>query len=56
VAAVQAALAELAAPADETQIAKHFTRANKDRVAELLETLAALGKVRELEDGRYVPV
>ena len=56
VAAVQAALAELAAPVDETQIAKHFTRANKDRVAELLETLAALGKVRELEDGRYVPV
>jgi hypothetical protein len=55
-AAVQAALAEIAAPADEAQIAKQFTRANKDRIAELLETLASLGKVRELDDGRYVPV
>lgn len=55
-AAVQAALAELATPADEAQIAKQFTRANKDRIAELLETLASLGKIRELEDGRYVPV
>ena len=55
-AAVQTALAELAAPADEAQIAKQFTRANKDRIAELLETLASLGKVRQLENGRYVPV
>ncbi len=35
-------LAELAAPADEVQIAKHFTAANKDRIAELLETLSSL--------------
>jgi hypothetical protein len=55
-AAVQTALAELAAPATETELAKRFTGANKDRIAELLETLASLGKARQLEDGRYVPV
>ncbi len=55
-AAVQAALAELAAPADEAQIAKRYTGANKDRIAELLETLSSLGKARQLDDGSYVPV
>jgi len=55
-AGVQAALAELAAPADEADIAKQFTRANKDRIAELLETLSSLGKARQLDDGRYVAV
>jgi hypothetical protein len=55
-AAVQTALADLAAPADEAQIAKRFTAANKDRIAELLETLSSLGKARQLDDGRYVPV
>lgn len=55
-AAVQAALAELTTPADDGQIAKQFTRANKDRIAELLETLSSLGKDRQLDDGRYVPV
>lgn len=55
-AAVQTALAEQAAPATETELAKRFTGAKKDRIAELLETLASLGKARQLEDGRYVPV
>jgi hypothetical protein len=55
-AAVQTTLAELAAPADEVQIAKRFTAANKDRIAELLETLSSLGKARQLDDGRYVPM
>jgi hypothetical protein len=55
-AAVQVELAALAAPADETDIAKRFTRANKDRIAELLETLGSLGKARQLDDGRYVAV
>jgi len=55
-AAVQTALAERAAPAAETELAKRFTGANKDRIAELLETLASLGKARQLDDGRYVPV
>jgi hypothetical protein len=51
---VQSALTTHAAPANETELAKHFTRANKERIAELLETLTSLGKARELEDGRYV--
>jgi hypothetical protein len=52
-AAVQAALA---APVDEAAVAKRFTRANKDRIAELLETLAPLGRARQLDDGRNVGV
>ena len=55
-AAVQSALATIAAPADETDIARHFTRAKKERIAELLEKLTSLGKARELADGRYLPV
>ena len=55
-AAVQSALVAHSAPANETDLAKRFTRANKDRIAELLETLASLGKARELEDGRYLAV
>lgn len=54
--AVGAALTQHAAPADETDLAKYFTRANKERIAELLETLSSLGKARELSDGRYVGV
>ena len=49
--AVQAALTQHAAPADETDLAKHFTRANKERIGELLETLASLGRARELGMG-----
>ena len=52
--AVATALVTLATPADEADVAKLFTRAKKDRIAELLATLAAIGKARELEDGRYV--
>lgn len=55
-AAVRAALSELAAPADEAEIAKQFTRASKNRIVELLETLSLLGKARQRDDGRYVPV
>jgi hypothetical protein len=53
---VEASLATIAAPADETDIAKQFTRTKKERIAELLETLTSLGKARELGDGRYVAV
>jgi hypothetical protein len=35
-------------------VAKRFTRADRARVAELLETLASLGRARRLEDGRFV--
>jgi len=55
-AAVQAALTAQAAPANEADLAGRFTRANKRRIAELLETLASLGKARELDDGRYLAV
>jgi hypothetical protein len=55
-AAVQAALTALAAPANEAELAGRFIRANKQRIAELLETLASLGKARELDDGRYLAV
>ena len=52
-AAVQAALVAIAAPADEVEIAKRFSRASKDRIAELLETLVLLGRARELSGGKY---
>ncbi len=55
-AAVQGALVALAAPASEVELARQFHRANKQRIAELLETLASLGKARELDDGRYLAV
>ncbi len=51
---MQSALAAIAGPADEADVAKRFTRAKKDRIAELLETLSAIGKARQLDDGRYV--
>lgn len=53
-AAVQTALAAIGGPADEADVAKRFTRAKKDRITELLETLESVGRARELEDGRYV--
>ena len=53
---MQSTLAAIAAPADESDIATHFTRAKKERIAELLETLTSLGKARELDDGRYLAV
>ncbi|TWT86631.1 hypothetical protein Mal64_34600 [Pseudobythopirellula maris] len=55
-AAVQGALAAIAAPADVKTVAAAFTRANKDRIGELLETLASLGRARRLDDGRFVAV
>ncbi|MCC9645007.1 hypothetical protein LOC71_22245 [Rhodopirellula sp. JC740] len=52
--AIQNALQRHGTPADVKQIAAYYTRANKDNVAELLETLEAVGNVRQIEDGRYV--
>jgi len=37
-------------------VAKRFMRANKARIAELLDTLASLGRARQLEDGKFVAV
>lgn len=51
--AIQSALQRHAAPAEVKQVAAYYTRAKKDDVAELLQTLAAVGNVRQLDDGRY---
>ncbi len=51
--AIQTALQRHAAPADVTQVAAYYTRAKKEEVTELLETLVAVGNVRRLEDGRF---
>ncbi len=52
--AVQSALLRHNGPADAKQIAAYYKRAKKADVAEMLETLVAVGSVRQLEDGRYV--
>jgi SAM-dependent methyltransferase len=36
------------------QLAKSFSRARVDRIAELLETLAAMGQVREVDGGCFI--
>ncbi|MCF7848437.1 MAG: hypothetical protein K9M45_06265, partial [Kiritimatiellales bacterium] len=50
---LRTALAATAAPVTAEELARTFTRARTDRVADLLETLATLGQARKLEDGRY---
>ena len=52
--AVRDALAAHPAGLTPESLAKSFARGRFDRAAELLETLAALGQARRLEDGRYV--
>ena len=52
--AVRNALAEQAAPAEPATIAKLFTRARKNVVEEVLQTLVTVGQARETDDGRYV--
>ena len=56
VATTPAALVGIGSAASVAEVAKCFTRANKERVEELLDTLASLGKARELADGRFVAV
>ena len=55
-AAVQGALVGIGSAASVEDVAKCFSRANRERVEELLDTLASLGKARELADGRFVAV
>jgi hypothetical protein len=50
--AIQLALPRHNSPAASHEIADCFTRSSKADVAELLETLAIVGNVRQLEDGR----
>lgn len=52
--AVRNILAALTAPLTPDDAARHYARAGRARVAEILETLAALGKAREVEDGKYI--
>jgi hypothetical protein len=51
--AVRNALAAETAPAAAEQVASHFVRARRDRVAEVLETLVSLGQARQAGSGRY---
>jgi hypothetical protein len=51
--AVRRVLAAETGPATPKAIAKRFHRAQADKIEELLETLAALGHVREVSPGRY---
>ena len=51
--AVQSALHRHSRPAKADEIAAYYTRAVKADVAELLETLVAVGNVRQIEDGRF---
>jgi hypothetical protein len=51
--AIQTALQSHEKPAESDEVAVFFLRANKRDVALLLETLAAVGNIRRLDDGRY---
>ena len=44
------------APMDAATLAAGFGGARQDRLAELLETLADLGQVKPMEDGRYATI
>jgi hypothetical protein len=52
---VRAALVAQSEPAGPEQVASHFVRARRDRVAEVLATLVSLGQARETAPGRYAP-
>ena len=51
--AVRVALAAEHSPAEVGQVAAHFIRARRDRVAEVLETLVSLGQIRHAGPGLY---
>lgn len=51
--AVQSALHRHSRPTTAQEIASYYARASKAVVAELIETLVAVGNVRQLEDGHF---
>ncbi|MEX2536661.1 MAG: DNA methyltransferase [Trueperaceae bacterium] len=51
--ALRAAIGVAGEPLTSNEAAKLFTGARKDRVGEILDTLAGLGQVVKLEDNRY---
>ena len=53
--AVRQALTTSPKPATAADIAGQFSRANKANVAELLETLVAVGQARVTAGGAYAP-
>lgn len=53
--ALRSLLASLPEPATPADLARHFTKAPRPRVAELLDTLSTLGQARPLPDGRFAP-
>ncbi len=53
VAAVSRALSAAPAPLSAEATAQAFLKANRAAVAEILETLVAVGQARRLDDGRY---
>jgi len=53
--ALRALVTATATPLDSTDAARLFTGARRDRVQEILDTLADLGQLVKLEDGRYAP-
>jgi len=57
-AAVQGARVGIGTAASVDEVANRFlnSKKNRERVEELLDTLASLGKARELNDGRFVAV
>lgn len=50
--AVRTALSDHPTPATVDEIAKQFSRAKKDVVEELLDTLVTVGQARQIDDGR----
>ena len=52
--AIRQALTSQITAVTSKQLAKNFSRANVDRVEELLQTLVSLGQARETDEGRYI--
>ena len=52
--AIRQALTSQIGAVTSKQLAKNFSRANVDRVEELLQTLVSLGQARKTEEGHYV--
>ncbi len=52
--AIRQALNARGKPATSEEIATGFSRAKKDQVAEILETLVTVGQARQTKGGKYV--
>lgn len=51
--AVRVELEAIRVPVASAEVSARFVRAPKAAVGEILETLVAVGKARQLDDGRY---